>query len=64
MGEWAILHNMTGWYGPSMNIHRSPFCGRNYEYFSEDGLLSGKIAAQEVKGATSRGIISYINTLQ
>lgn len=50
----------TGWYAPAINIHRSPFSGRNYEYYSEDGLLSGKMAAQVIRGARSRGLITYV----
>lgn len=46
----------SGWYAPGLNIHRSPFSGRNSEYFSEDGLLSGKMAAQEIQAATSMGL--------
>lgn len=48
---------INGWYGPSMNIHRSAFNGRNFEYYSEDPLLSSKMAIAQTKAATDHGII-------
>ena len=52
--------NIVYWYGPAANIHRSPFSGRNFEYFSEDGFISGAIGAAVVDGAQSKGLIPII----
>ena len=56
----AINQGITGWYGPGLNIHRSPFGGRNYEYYSEDPVLSGYMAANTISGAASKGVITYM----
>jgi beta-glucosidase len=56
----AVPVSYTGWYAPAMNIHRSPFSGRNNEYYSEDGLLSGLMASSVIKGATNKGVITFI----
>ena len=50
IGQMASEMEVSGWYAPGMNLHRSAFGGRNFEYYSEDGLLSGKIASQAVIG--------------
>ncbi len=50
----------SGWYAPAVNIHRSPFGGRNWEYYSEDGFLSGQMAAGVCAGARSKGINTYV----
>lgn len=51
---------IPGYYAPGVNIHRSPFGGRNKQYFSEDGLLTGKMAAQLVRGAKAMGMFTYV----
>lgn len=60
VGQEAQAFGYNGWYSPAMNIHRTPFNGRNFEYYSEDAVISGKIAAQVVKGAREKGVITYI----
>ena len=49
-----------GCYAPAMNTHRSAFCGRNFEYYSEDGVLAGLIASNTVKGLAEKGVYAYI----
>ncbi|MBR1812607.1 MAG: glycoside hydrolase family 3 C-terminal domain-containing protein [Lachnospiraceae bacterium] len=58
-GAEAISNGVVGLYAPGMNIHRTPFSGRNFEYYSEDGFLSGKLGAAEVKGAATQGVYMY-----
>ena len=60
IGDMAREMNVTGWYAPAMNIHRTPYAGRNFEYFSEDGTLSGIMASQQVSGARSKGVYPFI----
>ncbi len=62
-GKEAKALGYQGWYGPAVNIHRSPFGGRNYEYYSEDGYLSGVMGANAIKGAKNVGIYSYLKHL-
>ena len=50
----------SGWYAPAVNIHRSPFSGRNWEYYSEDPYLSGAMGTQVVIGAQSKGVYTYV----
>jgi len=49
-----------GWYGPAMNTHRTAFNGRNFEYYSEDGVLAGNIASAEINAAGEKGVYAYI----
>ena len=52
----AKENNMSMWLAPALNIHRSPLCGRNFEYFSEDPYVSGKMAAAIIRGTQSQKI--------
>lgn len=66
VGEEALQGNTkdgtpySGWYAPGVNIHRSPFGGRNGEYFSEDTYLSGQMAANEIQGASEKGVYTFM----
>ncbi|MBE6635810.1 MAG: beta-glucosidase [Ruminococcaceae bacterium] len=53
-------NNLSIWLTPALNIHRSPLCGRNFEYFSEDPFISGKMAAAKVRGIQSEGIAATL----
>ena len=60
IGRMANEMDVSGWYAPAMNLHRTPFSGRNFEYYSEDGVLSGHMAANAAAGARVHGVYAYI----
>ena len=60
IGKMANEMDVSGWYAPAMNIHRTAFAGRNFEYYSEDGVLSGKIASEATKGSWANGVYAYV----
>ncbi|MEL5991772.1 glycoside hydrolase family 3 protein [Microbacterium phosphatis] len=60
IGEDSLSLGYAGWYAPSINIHRTPYSGRNFEYPSESALLSGRIGAAMVEGAQSKGVIVFV----
>ena len=59
-GQESIAHGIAGWYCPAINLHRSPFSGRVFEYYSEDPLLSGTMAERAVSGAGDQGMYCYL----
>ncbi|MBT1170667.1 glycoside hydrolase family 3 protein [Bifidobacterium sp. SO4] len=60
VGQEAAAAGVNSWYAPAANIHRSPFSGRNFEYYSEDPVLSGLMLTSEVSGAADQGLITTI----
>lgn len=60
IGKISQEMGAEGWYAPGMNTHRTAFGARNYEYFSEDGVLAGNMGAKAVEGARKYGVYSYI----
>lgn len=60
IGEDSLALKVAVWYGPACNIHRNPYGGRAFEYFSEDSYLSGAMCAKVVAGASSKGVVSTV----
>lgn len=59
-GQESLANGINGWYCPAVNLHRSQFSGRVFEYYSEDPCLSGKLAAACISGAGDQGMVCYI----
>lgn len=60
MGVEASLTEINGWYAPGINLHRTNYTSRNYEYYSEDPILSGYLAANVIHGAKINGLYCYM----
>ena len=60
IGDMAHDMHVAGWYAPAMNIHRGAFSGRTFEYFSEDPLISGVMASNEIAGAKEKDVYSFM----
>ena len=59
IGREGAARGLTGWYAPGINTHRSPFGGRNFEYYSEDPLISGLMAGHTAQGMAKYGVYTY-----
>ncbi|MFV0428537.1 MAG: glycoside hydrolase family 3 C-terminal domain-containing protein [Arachnia sp.] len=60
LGNEALQKGINGWYAPAANLHRSPFAGRNFEYYSEDPLLSGELMTSVSNGAATKGVYAML----
>ena len=60
IGEDSLALGVAGWYGPAANIHRSPYGGRAFEYFSEDPMLSGQLTAKIIATSQAKGVIPFL----
>ncbi|WHP16876.1 glycoside hydrolase family 3 protein [Cellulomonas sp. ES6] len=60
IGNEALAKNVQGWYAPAANLHRSPFAGRNFEYYSEDPYLSGSMMTAVSNGAATKGVYTTL----
>lgn len=60
IGDLCILQGINGWYAPGMDTHRTAFGGRNFEYYSEDAYISGKMGAAAIEGIQSKGVYAYM----
>lgn len=60
VGEDALNTKTSGWYAPAVNIHRTPFSGRNFEYYSEDPVLTGLISSEVTKAVQAKGVYVYV----
>ncbi|MCR5491957.1 MAG: glycoside hydrolase family 3 C-terminal domain-containing protein [Bacilli bacterium] len=59
----GTARGLTGWYAPGMNIHRSPYAGRAFEYYSEDPLIAGNMGGYTAKGAMEMGVYTFAKHL-
>lgn len=60
LGNEALHKDVSGWYAPALNLHRSPFAGRNFEYYSEDPFLSGAMTTAAANGAAQKGVYTTL----
>ncbi|MFW2513907.1 glycoside hydrolase family 3 C-terminal domain-containing protein [Demequina sp. SO4-13] len=60
LGNEALHKDINGWYAPAVNLHRSPFGGRNFEYYSEDPVLSGQMLTSVANGVATKGVYTMV----
>ena len=60
VGEDSLFSGNNAWYAPAVNIHRTPYSGRNFEYYSEDPMLSGAMASAVTNAAQAKGVLCYV----
>lgn len=60
LGDEALHKDVSGWYAPAANLHRSPFGGRNFEYYSEDPYLSGAMMTAAANGVAEKGVYTFL----